>query len=237
MSVKLGTFTVPVDLPTLQACRMRRGYMSARQLDGELRRLGYALNYRQVEQPGRSGKEKRIQSATADIIAYVLGMEPDEVFPRYSAAKAATERAQAQGRYKPFTSTEERDRAIIDHYEVARRAAHSFAGILRNTNTGCLYVDMDDLYSLALDVLVVEADKAFHFGILKGYDFTTQLILSIKTAFLRLRAKEMERRRFLTEQSLEAYTESFQIPSAFDLEEYIIAREELRERLTTLSDK
>lgn len=231
MSVKIGTFTVPVDLQALKSCREAHGYKSARKLHDELRRLGYALNYRAVEQTNNHGKEKRIQSATADIIAKVLGVEPEEAFPQYAAAREAAESAQAQGRYKPFTTLPERDKAIVEHLEIVQRAVRSYRYLVRNPY-GILYVETDELYSIAFEVLVVEADKAMRVGILEGYDFTKWVLVSLKSAFRRLASKEREMDSLLAVQSLDTYVDGgFWVASNVDIEGHVTGKEEIRERL------
>lgn len=72
--------TVSVDIPKLQAYRLERGYVSARQLDAELRRRGYEMSYRSVEQNCKPDKEKRICFDHAVAISKVLEIPFDEVF-------------------------------------------------------------------------------------------------------------------------------------------------------------
>lgn len=72
--------TVSVDIPKLQSYRIERGYMSARQLDAELRRQGYAISYRLVEQRNKPGKEKRIRFEHATVISKFLEIPFEEVF-------------------------------------------------------------------------------------------------------------------------------------------------------------
>lgn len=237
MSIRIGTFTVPVDLYTLQACRKSKGFVSARQLHDHLRGLGYDLNYRVIEQPDRHGGERRIKSASADIIAHVLGVEPDTVFPQYSHAKQLAEQIQMAGRYKPFSNIEERNRSIVEHYEVARKAAWSLRWMFRNPNNGRLFVEMDDLYSIALETLVEEADKALHYGLLDGYSFTAHVVLSIKSEFYRLRREEQNRRQFYITQSLETYMETFEVPSPIDIEDVVGIKDEAWRAIQALSRK
>lgn len=179
MPVKLGTFTVPVDVQRLRALRKAAGFTGRKAFADELRRRGYAFNYNGVEiagRPDRGQAVRRIKSETAEAVAEALGVEPDEAFPEYSAAKAEMERRLAEERYKPFATLEERNAAIVDAMDIAKWTAWKCASI---TCEG-IPIGRDEALSCAYETLVETADNVMKWGLPKGVPFQGYVCRAIK---------------------------------------------------------
>ena len=168
--LKLGTFTVPVDVQRLRALRKAAGFPGRRAFAEELRRRGYTFNYNGVERAGQPSKGKtvnRIKSETAEAVAEALGVEPDEAFPEYSAAKAEMERYLAEDRYKPFSTLAERNAAIVDTMDIAKWAAWKYAAMPCEG----IPIGRDEAVSCAYETLVEVADQVMQWGSQRGYRF------------------------------------------------------------------
>lgn len=232
MSVKLGTFTVPVDLQRLQALRKAAGFSSRRAFAAELRRRGYDFNYSGVEragQPSRGITVTRIKSETAEAVAEALGVEPDEAFPEYGAAKAAAEHRLMEDRYKPFTTLAERNVAIVDTMDAAKWTAWKFATVKYDG----VPIGWDEAVSCAYETLVEVADQAMRYGIPKGTTFAFYACAAIRNDLLNYYGGAASARRKYSFCSLDLFShDCFKDTYTLSPEELYILREDLEERRT-----
>lgn len=177
--LKLGTFTVPVDVQRIRALRKAAGFPGRRAFAEELRRRGYTFNYNGVEragQPSRGRTINRIKSETAEAVAEALGVEPDEAFPEYSAARSEMERHLTEDRYKPFTTLAERNVAIVDTMDAAKWTAWKYA----NVKCDGVPIGREEAVSCAYETLVEVADQAMKYGIPKGTTFPAYACVAIR---------------------------------------------------------
>ena len=182
--LKLGTFTVPVDVQRLRALRKAAGFPGRRAFAEELRRRGYTFNYNGVERAGQPSKGKtvnRIKSETAEAVAEALGVEPDEAFPEYSAAKAEMERYLAEDRYKPFSTLAERNAAIVGTMDIAKWAAWKYATMPCEG----IPIGRDEAVSCAYETLVEVADQVMQWGLPKGIPFPSYAVSAIRSNIIR----------------------------------------------------
>ena len=183
MPVKFGSFSVPVDLQRLQALRKAAGFSSNRAYAAELRRRGYTFNYRSVEKPGQPSRGQtinRISNTTAEAVAEALGLEPDEVFPEYSAAKAEAERRLTEGRYKPFSTITERNVAIVENMDMAKYTAWKFADL----SCEGVPIGREEAVSCAYETLVETADFVMKYGLPEGIPFNGYACRAIKSTII-----------------------------------------------------
>lgn len=232
MSVKLGTFTVPVDLQRLQALRKAAGFSSRRAFAAELRRRGYGFDYSGVErggQPSRGVTVNRIKSETAETVAEALGLEPDEAFPEYSASKAAAERRLMEERYKPFTTLAERNVAIVATMDAAKWTAWKFASV----KCDGVPIGWDEAISCAYETLVEAADQAMKHGIPKGTTFTYYACAAIRNDLLNYYGGAASAKRKYSFCSLDLFShDCFEDVRTLSPEDIYILREDLEERRT-----
>lgn len=86
-----GYFSVPLDRAILRAHRQKAGFRRAQDFDDELKRRGYAISYISIEYShGAGASREKIRGDNAEIIAEVLGFDPNVLFPGYDEAKAAS---------------------------------------------------------------------------------------------------------------------------------------------------
>ena len=175
-------FTVPVDRAALAACRKAAGYETDRQFQAELERLGYPFGYIRIER-----RPANIRGDMAELIADVLGQAPDAVFPAYSAAKAAAEQNVKDQYYKPFTTIEGRNAAIVAAMEPVKYTALKYGHLLRD-QYDLHQTEQEEIISIAFETLVYVADRAMKKGIHKGVTFDAAACTAVKQAFL-LRGK------------------------------------------------
>lgn len=232
MSVKLGTFTVPVDLQRLQALRKAAGFSSRRAFAAELRRRGYGFDYSGVErggQPSRGVTVNRIKSETAEAVAEALGVEPDEAFPEYSAARAEMERHLTEDRYKPFTTLAERNVAIVDTMDAAKWTAWKYA----NVKCDGAPIGREEAVSRAYETLVEAADQAMKYGIPKGTTFAYYACAAIRNDLLNYYGGAASAKRKYSFCSLDLFShDCFEDVRTLSPEDIYILREELEERRT-----
>lgn len=230
MPNRLGEFTVPVDVQRLRALRKAAGFKGARAFDAYLKSRGCVFNYRGVEQdppPSRGRSVNRVKSETAEAIAEALGVEPDEAFPEYSAAKAEMERHLREDRYKPFTTLAERNAAIVDAMAIAKWTAWKCAA---NTCES-VPIGRDEALSCAYETLVETADMVMKWGLPKGVPFQGYVCRAIKTNMIvKYLGRSGDPIRKFSFCSLEAFTPDFlEATTAPDPEELYILRETLEE--------
>ncbi len=212
-------FTVPVDRAALAACRRAAGYETDRQFQAELERLGYPFGYIRIER-----RPANIRGDMAELIADVLGQAPDAVFPAYSAAKAAAEREANEQYYKPFTTIEGRNAAIVAAMEPVKYTALKYGELLHDQYS-LHQIEQDEIISIAFETLVYMADRAMKKGIHKGVAFDAAACTAVKQAFLLMGKQAGTKRKnavVLAADALDDYFSGFASPASDPLETVIL---------------
>lgn len=233
-------FSVPVDCPRLAALRKAAGFKSQKGFEDYLHSLGYTFAYhKQVERP-HYGKMRGqchpadgpnwIKGSTAAAIAQALGLEPDEVFPEYSARKAAAELNIAENYYKPFTTIKDRNVAIVGCMAAAEKTANTLS---RLTCDG-VPIGRDEAVSCAYEILVECANVAMLKGIPKNTTFLQYACGAIKLEIIeRYHGAKTSAKRKYEFCSLSVFSHDYvRDLNSLNPEELYILREELEERRT-----
>ena len=225
-------FKVPVDLDLLKYYREAKGYSSKRQASAALHRQGSGISYYNVECPARcQGAQKYIRGDVAAEVAGFFGLDPNVLFPGYDEAKAAAEDKVKTDYYKPFSSVDERNAAILDMMEKIRTLSLGFG------NLRCEGVSLgrDEVIAMAYEALCEIADKALKKGIPNGVGFGGYAYESVRNT---LRQCYKASKYFnLDIFSLEAYTHAYDLPGSFNLEEYLVLRDEAWRAVQALSEE
>lgn len=230
-------FTVPIDAAQLRACRIQAGYPSAMEFTKVLsNKAGQPLKYREYENP--TGERRHIKGNKAELIAEALGMDVTTVFPQYAEAKAAKEQFVDERYYRPFTTIDERNAAILETMDKARCAALKWGLIYVDRLPWVFRIDRDEMISIGYETLVHMGDVAMQKGIKKDTNFDGAVCVAIKYAFsqicIRSRAK-MGGDNFAMFSLLDNESWDEALRSDFDLEDHFIQRDEVRRAVRQLT--
>lgn len=221
-------FTVPVDLAVLKDCRERLGFKSIRQLHLAMKRQNVPVAYDAVETRG----VKPISGELAATVAAAMGLAPDVVFPQFSAAKAAAEHDISNKYYRPFTTIEGRNTAIVESMDAARKTALKYGSEIKCEG---IPIGREEVTSIAYETLVCVADVAMKKGIKKGTCFAAYACIAVKNAVLQKHNES--KRRNLDIFSLEMYTPFYDLPSPCVVDDYVILQDEVCRAVRGLTDK
>lgn len=225
-------FTVPVDGAHLQTCREQAGYQTARQFERELADRGFPFGYVRIER-----RPANLRGDTAELIAEVLGMKPDQVFPKYTVSKTAAERVAEEEYYKPFNTLEERNAAIVAAMEPVKYTALKYCHLLKDQN-GVHFMEQEDIIATAYETLVHMADRAMKKGIHKGVCFDAAACVAVRQDFLR-RGKEagsVTRKADIVSYDTGDYY-SDRLQGVYDFVDHLFLRDETRKAVAAMPEE